>query len=75
MYQVEFNARGPEKFNGGYCIATSSGCKKCHWFVRTSKTSVMYLGKKKTVSATICGFNKKFYDDMKHTVAAWQEPS
>jgi hypothetical protein len=70
MYQVLFNSRGPEKFKGEYCIATGSGCKKCQWFVRTAKTSTISFGKKKTVSSTICGFNKRFYDDMKHTVLA-----
>jgi hypothetical protein len=66
MYQVIYNSNGPERNKKDtFCIA-GSRCAKCHWFIKNSRATVAILGKKKTVQVTICGFNKKPYDDMRH---------
>jgi hypothetical protein len=66
MYEVIYNAYGPEKTKDNkFCIA-SSRCVKCPWFIKKSRGSITLLGKKKTVQMTICGFNKKPYADMRH---------
>jgi hypothetical protein len=68
MYQVAYNSKGPEKNKyGAFCVAGSK-CKKCPWFIRQTSCSFIVLGKKKTMRATICGFNKKPYSDMQHTL-------
>ncbi|MDR2796506.1 MAG: hypothetical protein LBB47_07340 [Spirochaetaceae bacterium] len=71
MYQVPYGSNGPEKNKyGAFCIA-GSGCAKCPWFIKKSRSSITVLGKKKTVQTSICGFNKKQYDDMQHRLVMY----
>jgi hypothetical protein len=71
MYQVAYNTKGPEKDKyGSFCIA-GSGCAKCQWFIKKNRLSTTVLGKKKTMLTSICGFNKRPYDDMHHRLAMY----
>jgi hypothetical protein len=68
MYQIAYNSKGPEKNKyGAFCISGSK-CKNCPWFIRQTNCSFTVLGKKKTMRATICSFNKKPYNDMRHNL-------
>jgi hypothetical protein len=73
MYQVAYNTRGPEKNkSGAFCIAGSQ-CRKCPWFIKKNRASIMSMGKKKIVQISVCGFNKKPYDDMGHKLIIYDK--
>jgi hypothetical protein len=43
-------------------------CRKCYWFVKTTMSTFLVKGVKVTRQTIVCGFNKKPYDDMDHTL-------
>jgi hypothetical protein len=72
MYQIAYNTKGPEKDKyGAFCIA-GSRCVKCQWFIKKHRSPIIVLGKKKTILMSVCGFNKKPYDDMNHRLTIYE---
>jgi hypothetical protein len=70
MYQVPYSSKGPEKDKHGVFCTAGTQCKKCSWYIKTTFRTYTVKGKKVSRQTTICGFNKRPYDDMSHSLAA-----
>jgi CDGSH-type Zn-finger protein len=72
MYQIPYNSKGPEKNKYGAFCTAGMKCKRCQWFIKQTSCTFLVLGKKKTARATVCGFNKKPYCDMAHSLMLYE---
>ena len=74
MYKVPYSSKGPEKDKHGIFCTAGMRCKKCNWFIKTTISTYIVKEKKVTRQTTICGFNKRPYDDMQHNLMTYNEP-